>query len=55
MIANPWKNQVIIVGKGENVKDKYTLNINDTDIVKRSSVILIGVEIDKIIYQPYTK
>ena len=47
MFVNPAKFQVMVVARGEGIKDNYTLKINDREIVTRSSVTLLGVETDK--------
>ena len=47
MTVNPAKFQVLITGRDESIKDKYTLKINDTGIVTKSSITLLTVEIDK--------
>lgn len=47
MIINPGKFQVMVVGGGEGIKDNYTLEINDRDMVTKTSVTLLGVETDK--------
>ena len=47
MIVNPEKFQAMMVDNVESIKDKYTLKIKDTDIVKKSSVTLLGNEIEK--------
>ena len=47
MVVKPEKLQIMIVPRRKYNKNKYTLKINDTDIIAKPSVTLLGVEIEK--------
>ena len=46
MIVNPEKFQAIIIDSRNQLQDKYRLRVNNAEIVPKTSVTLLGVEID---------
>ena len=53
LFENPDKFQIIVVHHDKNINEKYTLKVNNIEIESKGSIKLLGIEIDKLIFEKH--
>ena len=53
LFENPDKFQIIVVHHDKNINEKYTLKVNNIEIESKGSIKLLGIEIDKLVFEKH--
>ena len=53
LFENPDKFQIIVVHHNKNINEKYTLKVNNIEIESKGSIKLLGIEIDKLVFEKH--